>query len=195
MNFLTVSGVAETRCSSAACSFNTAIFIGFASIQAIRTMTRAVTATVMIVLHFNKATKPSYVRVASFRSPFDTIIYFLPCPENRGLFNHMCPAPLAHARTNIHIRFNKVFTRLLYVRIPIGMKGLLMAHNGTPRLMLIDDEPAQRRLIAALAARSGWRTIFDNDVKLRSPCSAHKMECASMPYCWIIGFPISIQAG
>src|SRR3546814_8387426 len=89
MNFLTVSGVAETRCSSAACSFNTAIFIGFASIQAIRTMTRAVTATVMIVLHFNKATKPSYVRVASFRSPFDTIIYFLPCPENRGLFNHM----------------------------------------------------------------------------------------------------------
>src|SRR3546814_2055978 len=58
MNFLTVSGVAETRCSSAACSFNTAIFIGFASIQAIRTMTRAVTATVMIVLHFNKATKP-----------------------------------------------------------------------------------------------------------------------------------------
>src|SRR3546814_3292657 len=96
MNFLTVSGVAETRCSSAACSFNTAIFIGFASIQAIRTMTRAVTATVMIVLHFNKATKPSYVRVASFRSPFDTIIYFLPCPENRGLFNHMCPAPQAH---------------------------------------------------------------------------------------------------
>src|SRR3546814_3427167 len=101
MNFLTVSGVAETRCSSAACSFNTAIFIGFASIQAIRTMTRAVTATVMIVLHFNKATKPSYVRVASFRSPFDTIIYFLPCPENRGLFNHMCPAPQAHARQRI----------------------------------------------------------------------------------------------
>src|SRR3546814_2231490 len=43
------------------------------------------------------------------------------------------------------------------------MKGLLMAHNGTPLLMLIDDEPAQRRLIAALAARAGWRTIFAND--------------------------------
>ncbi|HEY9580509.1 MAG TPA: sigma-54 dependent transcriptional regulator [Rhizorhapis sp.] len=38
-----------------------------------------------------------------------------------------------------------------------------MAHNGTPLLMLIDDEPAQRRLIAALAARAGWRTIFAND--------------------------------
>src|SRR3546814_7540589 len=65
-----------------------------------------VTATVMIVLHFNKATKPSYVRVASFRSPFDTIVYFLPCPENRGLFNHMCPAPQAHARQRIAIRIN-----------------------------------------------------------------------------------------
>lgn len=38
-----------------------------------------------------------------------------------------------------------------------------MAHNGTPLLMLIDDEPAQRRLIAALANRAGWRTIFAND--------------------------------
>ena len=38
-----------------------------------------------------------------------------------------------------------------------------MAHNGTPLLMLIDDEPAQRRLIAALAMRAGWRTIFAND--------------------------------
>jgi DNA-binding NtrC family response regulator len=38
-----------------------------------------------------------------------------------------------------------------------------MAHNGVPLLMLIDDEPAQRRLVAALAARAGWRTIFAND--------------------------------
>ena len=30
-------------------------------------------------------------------------------------------------------------------------------------LMLIDDEPAQCRLIAALAAREGWRTIFARD--------------------------------
>lgn len=38
-----------------------------------------------------------------------------------------------------------------------------MAHNGTPMLLLIDDEPAQRRLVAALAARAGWRTIFAPD--------------------------------
>jgi len=38
-----------------------------------------------------------------------------------------------------------------------------MAHNGTPMLMLIDDEPAQRRLVSALASRAGWRTIFAND--------------------------------
>ncbi|MGK2909470.1 MAG: sigma-54-dependent transcriptional regulator [Sphingobium sp.] len=30
-------------------------------------------------------------------------------------------------------------------------------------LLLIDDEPAQRRLVAALAGRAGWRTLFAND--------------------------------
>lgn len=35
-----------------------------------------------------------------------------------------------------------------------------MARDGIPMLMLIDDEPAQRRLVSALAARAGWRTIF-----------------------------------
>lgn len=40
-----------------------------------------------------------------------------------------------------------------------------MAHNGTPLLLLIDDEPAQRRLVSALSARSGWRTIFANDAE------------------------------
>lgn len=40
-----------------------------------------------------------------------------------------------------------------------------MAHNGTPLLLLIDEEPAQRRLVSALAARSGWRTIFAGDAE------------------------------
>ena len=30
-------------------------------------------------------------------------------------------------------------------------------------LMLIDDEPAQSRLVTALAAREGWRTVVAND--------------------------------
>ena len=38
-----------------------------------------------------------------------------------------------------------------------------MTRNGQRLLMLIDDEPAQRRLVAALAARGGWRSIFAND--------------------------------
>ncbi|MEZ0495687.1 sigma-54-dependent transcriptional regulator [Sphingomonas sp. IW22] len=38
-----------------------------------------------------------------------------------------------------------------------------MTRNGQRLLMLIDDEPAQRRLIAAIAARRGWRTIFAGD--------------------------------
>ena len=38
-----------------------------------------------------------------------------------------------------------------------------MTPTGTRILMLIDDEPAQQRLISALAARAGWRTIIAND--------------------------------
>ncbi|MGE4409882.1 MAG: sigma-54-dependent transcriptional regulator [Sphingobium sp.] len=41
-----------------------------------------------------------------------------------------------------------------------------MALNGTPLLLLIDDEPAQKRLISAIAARSGWRTIFASDASI-----------------------------
>ncbi|MBB3981301.1 DNA-binding NtrC family response regulator [Sphingobium fontiphilum] len=38
-----------------------------------------------------------------------------------------------------------------------------MTRDGIPMLMLIDDEPAQRRLVSALAARAGWRTIHAGD--------------------------------
>lgn len=34
-----------------------------------------------------------------------------------------------------------------------------------PLLMLVDDEPAQRRLTTALAARAGWRTLPVNDAE------------------------------
>ncbi|MEO1045205.1 MAG: sigma-54 dependent transcriptional regulator [Pseudomonadota bacterium] len=38
-----------------------------------------------------------------------------------------------------------------------------MAEDQTRLLMLIDDEPAQCRLVAALAAKAGWRTVFAKD--------------------------------
>ncbi len=38
-----------------------------------------------------------------------------------------------------------------------------MARDGVPMLMLIDDEPAQRRLVSALGARAGWRTVLAGD--------------------------------
>lgn len=38
-----------------------------------------------------------------------------------------------------------------------------MTRNGQRLLLLIDGEPAQRRLVAALAARGGWRTVFATD--------------------------------
>ncbi|HJO65100.1 MAG TPA: sigma-54 dependent transcriptional regulator [Sphingomonas sanguinis] len=41
-----------------------------------------------------------------------------------------------------------------------------MTRNGQRLLLLIDDEPAQRRLIAALAQRGGWRTLFATDADM-----------------------------
>ena len=40
-----------------------------------------------------------------------------------------------------------------------------MAQDGTQLLMLIDDEPAQCRLISAIASRAGFRTIFARDAE------------------------------
>ncbi|MDX3899562.1 MAG: sigma-54 dependent transcriptional regulator [Sphingobium sp.] len=40
-----------------------------------------------------------------------------------------------------------------------------MARDGTPFLMLVDDEPAQRRLVAALSARAGWRALLAADAE------------------------------
>lgn len=38
-----------------------------------------------------------------------------------------------------------------------------MARGDTRMLMLVDDEPAQRRLVGAIAGRAGWRTLFASD--------------------------------
>ncbi|VXC90966.1 Transcriptional regulatory protein ZraR [Sphingomonas sp. T1] len=38
-----------------------------------------------------------------------------------------------------------------------------MTRNGQRLLLLIDNEPAQRRLVSALASRGGWRTVFASD--------------------------------
>ncbi|SFK22391.1 DNA-binding transcriptional response regulator, NtrC family, contains REC, AAA-type ATPase, and a Fis-type DNA-binding domains [Sphingomonas sp. NFR04] len=40
-----------------------------------------------------------------------------------------------------------------------------MTRNGQRLLLLIDSEPAQRRLVAAIASRRGWRTIFADDAE------------------------------
>ncbi|RZM04875.1 MAG: response regulator, partial [Sphingomonas sp.] len=41
-----------------------------------------------------------------------------------------------------------------------------MTRNGQRLLLLIDDEPAQRRLVSALAARAGWRSVFASDAEM-----------------------------
>ena len=41
-----------------------------------------------------------------------------------------------------------------------------MTRNGQRLVLLIDDEPAQRRLVAALAARGGWRAVFATDAEM-----------------------------
>lgn len=40
-----------------------------------------------------------------------------------------------------------------------------MAKASAKLLLLVDDEPAQRRLVGAIAARAGWRTIFADNGK------------------------------
>ena len=42
----------------------------------------------------------------------------------------------------------------------------IMAPNGTRMVMLVDDEPAQVRLVSALAARAGWRSIVAGDPEI-----------------------------
>lgn len=43
---------------------------------------------------------------------------------------------------------------------------LSMNEHKTRLLMLVDDEPAQCRLVSSIAARAGWRTIFANDAEM-----------------------------
>ena len=40
-----------------------------------------------------------------------------------------------------------------------------MSESETRLLMLVDDEPAQCRLVSAIAARAGWRTVFARDAE------------------------------
>jgi DNA-binding NtrC family response regulator len=42
----------------------------------------------------------------------------------------------------------------------------MMTPSGARMLMLIDDEPAQQRLISAMAARAGWRTVLASDSEM-----------------------------
>ena len=41
----------------------------------------------------------------------------------------------------------------------MGQSGKFMPRNPTRTLLLVDDEPAQGRLVAAIAGRAGWRTL------------------------------------
>jgi DNA-binding NtrC family response regulator len=41
-----------------------------------------------------------------------------------------------------------------------------MAPNGTRMVMLVDNEPAQVRLVSALAARAGWRSVVAGDPEI-----------------------------
>lgn len=46
-----------------------------------------------------------------------------------------------------------------------ALNGTHMTPGGNRILMLVDDEPAQQRLITALAARAGWRTVAAADAE------------------------------
>jgi DNA-binding response OmpR family regulator len=46
------------------------------------------------------------------------------------------------------------------------MDSQIEAQDNARIVMLIDDEPAQSRLITAIAARDGWRTIVAPDADI-----------------------------
>jgi DNA-binding NtrC family response regulator len=57
-----------------------------------------------------------------------------------------------------------------------------MADSDTRLLMLIDDEPAQSRLITALAAREGWRTLVvqDSETAIATLGTRQGMQCSAI---------------
>tara|TARA_R110000787_G_scaffold26080_6_gene73108 strand:- start:35700 stop:37262 length:1563 start_codon:yes stop_codon:yes gene_type:complete len=85
----------------------------------------------------------------------------------------MCNAILAAAQVLPTVILDRKFIRPLIGSLPVGAIdmphfgtiGIKMAQNGTKLLLLIDDEPAQCRLISALASRAGFRTIYARDAE------------------------------
>ncbi|MDN3645922.1 sigma-54 dependent transcriptional regulator [Pontixanthobacter aestiaquae] len=57
-----------------------------------------------------------------------------------------------------------------------------MAESESRLLMLIDDEPAQSRLITALAAREGWRTLVveDSETAIAMLGTRQGMQCSAI---------------
>lgn len=57
-----------------------------------------------------------------------------------------------------------------------------MVESDTRLLMLIDDEPAQSRLITALAARDGWRTLVvkDSETAIATLGTREGMQCSAI---------------
>src|SRR3546814_20404815 len=64
------------------------------------------------------------------------------------------------------VRLRRPLPTAAYDSRRTGTERVAMTRNGQRLLMLIDDEPAQRRLVSALAARGGWRSVFAADPAL-----------------------------
>jgi DNA-binding NtrC family response regulator len=50
--------------------------------------------------------------------------------------------------------------------VPATMDSDGMTPSGNRILMLIDDEPAQQRLVSAMAGRAGWRTVIASEAEM-----------------------------
>src|SRR5919107_1080487 len=61
-------------------------------------------------------------------------------------------------------------------RSPCSGRGIQMRPDPTRCLLLIDDEPAQRRLITAIGARAGWWVRGANDLDAAQKMMADPQE-------------------
>src|SRR3546814_19531401 len=64
------------------------------------------------------------------------------------------------------VRLRRPLPTAAYDSRRTGTERVAMTRNGQRLLMLIDDEPAQRRLVSALVARGGWRSVFAAEAEM-----------------------------
>ncbi|KAG5735159.1 hypothetical protein E4T56_gene3365, partial [Termitomyces sp. T112] len=113
----------------------------------------------LIALCFKKRSRPSGVIRRPHLTPSPPLLH----DRATRLFPQKDRHVIGHAISRAPVRFG--YPLLRKAQNSLILQRANMAETEQRLLMLIDDEPAQSRLITALAAREGWRTLVVNDAE------------------------------